>query len=102
MLWGPPRSQRHRDCSTQGMNPYFPRCLAAAGLAVALAGGSAHAAAEKQDKSEQPAAGQAEAKTEKRGARNAPSRFDTCKRDARGKQGPDRATFMTECLHERH
>ena len=26
--------------------------------------------------------------------REAPSRFETCKRDARGKEGPDRATFV--------
>ena len=84
------------------MNPNFYRCLVAAGLAAALAGGSAHAAVEKEGKSEQRAAEQTERKADKREARNAPSRFDTCKRDARGKQGPDRATFMTECLHDRH
>lgn len=101
MLWGRHRRQRHRDCTTWGMNPYFFKCLAAAGFAVAVAGGSAHAAADRQDKSER-AAEQAEKKPEKTQKREAPSRFDSCKRDARGKQGPDRATFMTECLHERH
>lgn len=85
------------------MNPYFYRCLAAAGLAVALAGGSAlHAAEKEDDKSGQRAAEQTDSKADKRESRTAPSRFESCKRDARGKQGPDRAAFMTECLHERH
>lgn len=83
------------------MNPYFYRCLTAAGFAVAIAGGSALAAA-KEDRSEERAAKQSEKKADKREVREAPSRFETCKRDARGKEGPDRATFMTECLHERH
>ena len=102
MLQGAPRREWHKDCSTERMNPHFYRCLVSAGLVVALAGGSALHAAEKEDRSEQRAPEQTERKADKREARNAPSRFDTCKRDARGKQGPDRATFMTECLHDRH
>ena len=86
------------------MNSSLYRCLAAAACIAALAGGSALAAADKPDKS-----GPAQERTEerasskeKRDSSKQPSRFASCRRDARGKEGPDRASFMTECLHKRH
>jgi hypothetical protein len=82
------------------MDTYLYRCLAAAGLAVVFAGGTAHAAADNADKSERTEE-RASAK-DKRDSSKAPSRFQSCRRDARGKQGPERASFMTECLHDRH
>lgn len=86
------------------MKPYLHRGLVAAACAVALANGAAHAAGENPDKHER-----AEERTDGRAARKGkraspsrePSRFETCRRDAKGKEGPERASFMTECLHER-
>ena len=96
------------------MTPYTNRLLGALTLGAVLAFGSAHAADEA--KKPEPAAQKANPapeksdraaqKAERRAApKKAPGRtqdeLDTCKHDAQGKDGPERANFMTKCLKDR-
>ncbi len=74
------------------------RWITAAGLALALAFVPAHAASD----------GKSERAKEKAERSDAPKKktvrqdFASCRRDARDLDGPERARFMTKCLHERH
>lgn len=96
------------------MTPYSNRLLGALTLGAFIAFGSAHAADE--GKKPEPASQKADSAPQKsdRGAQKAERRaspkkepgrtqneLDTCKQDAQGKDGPERANFMTKCLKDR-
>ena len=75
--------------------------FATAALGIALCVGSAHAVEAEDTKSER-----ADEQPRKNGAakkRTGKTRddLDSCKRDAEGMKGPERARFLTECLRER-
>jgi hypothetical protein len=82
------------------MTLYVNRWITAAGLALALAFVPAHAASDndKSDRAKQKAA-ERSAAPEKKTVRQD---FASCRRDARDLDGPERARFMTKCLHDRH
>lgn len=89
------------------MTPYSNRLLSALILGALLAFGSAQAADE--GKKAEPASQKANSAAEKAQRRAAPQKgpgrtqaeLDTCKQDAQGKDGPERANFMTQCLKDR-
>jgi hypothetical protein len=75
------------------------RCITAAGLALALAFVPAHAASDdaKSDRAKDKAAERTDAPKKKTVRQD----FASCRREARDLDGPERARFMTKCLHER-
>lgn len=62
---------------------------------IALSLGAAHAASN-DEKAVTPKAEEAQPKAEKKTMDT-----DTCRRDAKGMHGPDRARFMTDCIRKR-
>lgn len=89
------------------MTPYSNRLLSALTLGALIAFGSAHAADE--GRKAEPAPEKSDRAAQKAERRAAPQKepgrtqneLDTCKQDARGKDGPERARFMTKCLKDR-
>jgi len=81
------------------MTPYMNRCITAAVHALALAFVPAHAASDdaKSDRAKDKAAERSDAPKKETVRQD----FASCRRDARDLEGPERARFMTKCLHDR-
>ncbi|MGZ8212841.1 MAG: hypothetical protein ACXWUH_20235 [Burkholderiales bacterium] len=83
------------------MTTHMNRCFTNAGLALALLCGPAFAAssndAGKSQRGGEKAAERAEPKQQQKTVRQD---FASCRREARNMDGPERARFMTRCLHE--
>ena len=83
------------SCSHEYVKPRLHRWLTVLACASALLSTSLHAA---NDRDRNESDGRTTQKSER--VKDKPTRFETCKREARGKDGPERASFMTECLKD--
>ena len=75
--------------------------FAAAALGVSLCIGGALAVESEETKSERTEEQSRKDGAEKKRPNRTRDDLDSCKRDAEGMKGPERARFMTECLRER-
>lgn len=91
------------------MTPYIQRIFAAIAITASLSLPAASGAADREESQTEQAeerAGEKAAPAGEKAApkeRRKPAETDTvsCRRDAHGLHGPERATFMTECLRTR-
>jgi hypothetical protein len=82
------------------MTMCFRTLLAAGMLGFASCVSAAEPAPEADTQNDQADKGTDQQSTKKKGDRKGRD-LDSCRRDARGLEGPERARFMTECLRSR-
>lgn len=82
------------------MTTYMNRSITAAGMVLALMLGPAHGASDDDAKAQRPRE-KAEERSDAPKKKTVGREFESCRRDARDLEGPERASFMTRCLHER-